>query len=103
MGAKYFEGSPPDLGERYIAGALSFSPILKIGPIPTPGTPGSHALDAPGARLSRLCSKQPGSRVILEQFCVANVTAQSVDRLVAGLVHHLEDRGPPGSCRGKKS
>jgi hypothetical protein len=27
-------------GERYMAGALSFSPVLKIGPYPTPGTPG---------------------------------------------------------------
>ena len=25
---------------RYVAGAFWFSPILKIGPIPTPGTPG---------------------------------------------------------------
>jgi hypothetical protein len=27
-------------GGRYLVGALSFSPILKIGPVPTPATPG---------------------------------------------------------------
>jgi hypothetical protein len=40
--------------------------------------------------------------VILEQFCIANVTAQGVDRLVPGLVHHLEDGRTLGR-RGKKS
>ena len=47
-------------------------------------------------------SKQPGSRVILEQFCIADVTAQRVDRLVPGLVHHLEDGRTLGCCRSKK-
>ena len=66
---------------RYLAAALSFSLILKIGPTPTPGTPGFNWT----RRASRLCShlsrwrsKQSGPRVILEKFCIANVpdTAQ---------------------------
>jgi hypothetical protein len=40
--------------------------------------------------------------VILEKFRIANVTAQSVDRLVSGLVHHLEDGRTLGRCRDKK-
>jgi hypothetical protein len=41
---------------RYMVGALSFSPTLKIGPIPTPGTPGFiwPVLDA--SRLSQRTS-----------------------------------------------
>jgi hypothetical protein len=29
-----------DMGGPYLVGAFLFSPILKIGPFPTPGTPG---------------------------------------------------------------
>jgi hypothetical protein len=35
-------------GGMYMAGAFWFSPILKIGPIPTPGTPESTLGPAPG-------------------------------------------------------
>jgi hypothetical protein len=53
---------------QYMIGALSFSLFLKIGPVPTPGTPRFTAawpeLDA--SRLSRWRSKQSGSGVILE-------------------------------------
>jgi hypothetical protein len=38
--------------------------------------------------------------VILEQFCITDITVQGVDRLVPGLVHHLEDGRTFGCCRG---
>src|SRR5450631_2306432 len=40
--------------------------------------------------------------MILEQFCIADITAQGVDRLVPRLVHHLEDGRTFGRRRGKK-
>jgi hypothetical protein len=40
-------------GGRYMVRALSFSPILKIGPYPTPGTPWINAEPARSASLHR--------------------------------------------------
>jgi hypothetical protein len=39
----------------YMVGALSFSPILKIGPIPTPATPGSPTSSEFSGSLDREC------------------------------------------------
>jgi hypothetical protein len=59
---------------RYLAAALSFSPILKIGPIPTPAPPGSTPALEPGiaplasqprARALRSCSDTSCHRALL--------------------------------------
>jgi hypothetical protein len=48
-------------------------------------------------------SEQSGSCVIPECVRVAHVATQRVDRLVPAHVHHLEQRGPAGSCGGKEA
>jgi hypothetical protein len=70
---------------------FQFSLIPKIGPIPTPATPRFTCTRRAGCSPQSLTLKATRLRVILEQFCIANVTAQGIDRLVPGLVRHLED------------
>jgi hypothetical protein len=41
--------------------------------------------------------------MILEWFCIANVAAQGIDRLMPGLVCRLEGRGLPVSKTREKS
>ncbi len=76
---------------------LSFSTTIKIGPILTPAPwftwprRASRLMLAPQS----LRSKQSGALVIVEWFRIADITALGVDRLVSGLIHHLEGRRLP--------
>jgi len=52
------------LAARYLVGALSLSPILKIGPVPAPAPPGSTPALEPGVARPRLsASRQDAAHV----------------------------------------
>jgi hypothetical protein len=48
-----------------MVGALSFSPILKIGPYPTPGTPGLIVVCPIATRLALISEEPPRRRQCL--------------------------------------
>jgi len=54
-----------------------------------------------GAGASPLEQSRP--RMILEQFSVADVTPESIYRLVQANIHHLEDRRALAGCGCKKA
>jgi hypothetical protein len=77
---------------QYMVGAFFFSPIFRIGPVPTPATPGftrpRRSMRALVLAPKSLCSQQPGSRVM--NSSASRMKPQGVD-----LIRGREGRGLP--------